>query len=247
MNFDAPWDNVLKFATTLVIALFVWIAWMPPYEPEWIVLLKVVLPLAILGVSWALAPAGYRLEGDELIVKRNLGPEIFSALYGCPLHFGDYGTSWTDPILDNWSLAGQLHLDWDHPYLKALDAMTDAMIATGRGKFITGMTDWHPGGDAVAAFRDPEKRQGMILEASMLEMLWPRLVLRQVKTKANKKYVGKTLAEIGKLRGEEVRAFMDACKSLAEMVCERRVIEQKVSDDAKASFLKRCTQDEVGR
>ena len=73
MNFDAPWDNVLKFATTLVIALFVWIAWMPPYEPEWIVLLKVVLPLAILGVSWALAPAGYRLEGDELIVKRNLG------------------------------------------------------------------------------------------------------------------------------------------------------------------------------
>lgn len=55
--------------------------------------------------------------------------------------------------------------------------------------------------EIVAAFRDPEKRQGMILEASMLEMLWPRLVLRQVKTKANKKYVGKTLAEIGKLRG----------------------------------------------
>ena len=54
-------------------------------------------------------------------------------------------------------------------------------------------------------------------------------------------------AVAGKLRGEEVRAFMDACKSLAEMVCEGRVIEQKVSDDAKASFLKRCTQDEVGR
>ena len=54
-------------------------------------------------------------------------------------------------------------------------------------------------------------------------------------------------AVASKLRGEEVRAFMESCKSLAEMVCAGRVIEQKISDDAKASFLKRCTQDEVGR
>jgi len=54
-------------------------------------------------------------------------------------------------------------------------------------------------------------------------------------------------AVASKLRGEEVRAFMESCKSLAEMVCAGRVIEQRISDDAKASFLKRCTQDEVGR
>jgi hypothetical protein len=35
--------------------------------------------------------------------------------------------------------------------------MTDALLAVGRGKFVGGMTDWHPGGDAIAAFRPPQK------------------------------------------------------------------------------------------
>ncbi len=95
--------------------------------------------------------------GDTLpMAYPNLGPEVFSAFYGCPLHFGDYGTSWTDPILESWDMADRLHLDWDHPYLKILHAMTEAMLEAGRGKFIVGMTDWHPGGDAIAAFRDPQ-------------------------------------------------------------------------------------------
>jgi hypothetical protein len=34
--------------------------------------------------------------------------------------------------------------------------MTDALLEVGRGKFITGMADWHPGGDCIAAFRDPQ-------------------------------------------------------------------------------------------
>ena len=94
--------------------------------------------------------------GDTLpVFYPNLGPEVFSALYGCPMHFGDYGTSWTDPILHDWSQAGQLELDWNHPYLRKLHEMTDALIEAGQGLFITGMTDWHAGGDAIAAFRDP--------------------------------------------------------------------------------------------
>ncbi|MFH1084520.1 MAG: hypothetical protein V1772_01980 [Chloroflexota bacterium] len=95
--------------------------------------------------------------GDNLPVAfPNLGPEVFSALYGCPIHFGDYGTSWTDPILHDWAEADALRLDWDSPYLAKLHAMTDALLEIGRGKFITGMTDWHPGGDAIAALRDPQ-------------------------------------------------------------------------------------------
>ncbi len=105
--------------------------------------------------------------GDTLpVFWPNLGPEVFSALYGCPMHFGDYGTSWTDPILADWSHAGQLQLDWNHPYLRKLHEMTDAMIEAGRGLFITGMTDWHAGGDAIAAFRDP-----INLAADMIEHL----------------------------------------------------------------------------
>ena len=42
--------------------------------------------------------------------------------------------------------------------------MTDALLEAGRGKFIVGMTDWHPGGDAVAACRDPQR-----LAVDMLE------------------------------------------------------------------------------
>jgi hypothetical protein len=34
--------------------------------------------------------------------------------------------------------------------------MTDALLEIGRGKFITGMSDWHSGGDCLAALRDPQ-------------------------------------------------------------------------------------------
>ncbi|MBE0697802.1 MAG: hypothetical protein IH586_12845 [Anaerolineaceae bacterium] len=96
--------------------------------------------------------------GDALpITYPNLGPEIFSAFYGCPLYFGDYGTSWTDPILEDWARVDEMTLDLDHPYLRSLEEMTDALLDIGRDKFIVGMTDWHPGGDALAAFRDPQR------------------------------------------------------------------------------------------
>jgi hypothetical protein len=96
--------------------------------------------------------------GDALPIGwPNLGPELFSAFYGCPIHFGDYGTSWTDPILDDWSKVDQLTLDLEHPYLHCLEQLTDALLEIGKDKFIVGMTDWHPGGDALAAFRDPQR------------------------------------------------------------------------------------------
>jgi len=75
--------------------------------------------------------------GDTLPVAfPNLGPEVFSAFYGCSLHFGDYGTSWTNPILESWDQADRLQLDWHHPYLQALHRITDAMLEVGRGKLI---------------------------------------------------------------------------------------------------------------
>lgn len=55
--------------------------------------------------------------------------------------------------------------------------------------------------EIVAAFRDTERRRALIAEASMLDALWPALVLRQVRTEANQALVGKTLAEIAELRG----------------------------------------------
>jgi hypothetical protein len=96
--------------------------------------------------------------GDTLpIAWPNLGPEVFASFYGCPIHFGDYGTSWTDPILESWDEADRLQLDWDSPILRKLEEMTDALLEAGKDTFLVGMTDWHPGGDALAAFRDPQR------------------------------------------------------------------------------------------
>ena len=86
----------------------------------------------------------------------NLGPEVFSSFYGCPIHFGDYGTSWTDPIIESLDQADELAIDWDHPNLHWLHKATDLLLDVGRGVFITGMADWHPGGDGIAAFCDPQ-------------------------------------------------------------------------------------------
>ena len=95
--------------------------------------------------------------GDSLPVAfPNLGPEVLAAFYGCPLQFGDYGTSWTEPILKDWSTAEQLTLNQNHPFFIKLLEWTDSMLASGAGKFIVGMPDFHPAGDLVAALRNPQ-------------------------------------------------------------------------------------------
>lgn len=55
--------------------------------------------------------------------------------------------------------------------------------------------------EIVAAFAGGESRERLIAEATPMMDLWSFLKLRQVASEANQQYVGKTLAEIGKLRG----------------------------------------------
>lgn len=90
--------------------------------------------------------------GDTLPVAwPNLGPDAFASFYGCPLEFGDYGTSWSQPICDSIEQVQSLRLDWDSPTLKTIERMTDLLLEIGQGRFITGMTDLHPGADCLAA------------------------------------------------------------------------------------------------
>ena len=88
----------------------------------------------------------------------NLGPEIFSAFYGCEMEYGEH-TAWSKPILSDWSeeSVGKLRLDTESFYFRKIMEMTDALIEAGRDKFIVGYTDLHGGGDAIAAFRDPQE------------------------------------------------------------------------------------------
>jgi hypothetical protein len=57
----------------------------------------------------------------------------------------------------------------------------------------------------------------------------------------------RTEVQANTLTAEQARNFMEECKQVAIMVCEGRIIDQKISDDAKDSFLKTCMRNEIGR
>lgn len=86
----------------------------------------------------------------------NLGPEVFNAYLGMELEFGE-NTSWSHPNLHEWSGLDAIAFDPANAYWRAISDFTDILLAKGKGKFYTGLTDFHPGGDAAAAFRDPQE------------------------------------------------------------------------------------------
>ena len=96
--------------------------------------------------------------GDALPVAwPNMGPEIFSAWCGAGYEYGAT-TTWSVPSIEDWERdAPRARLDLEHPLFKATLELTDKLIERGRGRFIVGLTDFHPGGDHLAALRDPQQ------------------------------------------------------------------------------------------
>ena len=88
----------------------------------------------------------------------NLGPEVFSAFYGCEMEYGE-STAWSRPVLADWSdqSIAKLQLDRNSFYFRKLIEMTEALLDAGTDTFIVGYTDLHGGGDGIAAFRDPQE------------------------------------------------------------------------------------------
>ena len=95
--------------------------------------------------------------GDALpFAWPNLGPEVFSAFFGCEMEFGET-TTWAIPCIHDWAEAGACRFSKENPYWRKLEEMTEALLDAGDGLFYTGLSDLHPGGDALAAFRDPQQ------------------------------------------------------------------------------------------
>ncbi len=89
------------------------------------------------------------------IAKTNFGPEIFSAWCGCSYNFGET-TAWSDPCVHDWEKDyDKAVLNMDHPLFRLLEDFTNKLLVEGKGHFITAMTDFHVGGDHLAALRDP--------------------------------------------------------------------------------------------
>jgi len=83
----------------------------------------------------------------------NMGPEIFSVWCGCGYEYGPH-TTWSTPCIEDPD-RDTAKLDMRHPLFQTTMRFTDLLLERGRGKFITGLTDFHPGGDHLAALRDP--------------------------------------------------------------------------------------------
>ncbi len=96
--------------------------------------------------------------GDAMpIAWPNMGPGIFSAWCGAGYTFGAT-TTWSEPCVEDWEKDGpNCVLDMEHPLFKATVEFGDKLIEAGRGRFIVGLTDFHPGGDHLAALRGTER------------------------------------------------------------------------------------------
>jgi hypothetical protein len=96
--------------------------------------------------------------GDAMpIAWPNLGPEIYSAWCGCDYHFTE-GSGWSQPCVLDWDRdIGKSRLNMNHPLFKLCERFTENLLELGRGKFLTGLTDFHSGGDHIAALRDPQQ------------------------------------------------------------------------------------------
>lgn len=105
----------------------------------------------------------------------NMGPEIFSAWCGCGYNFGEI-TTWTTPCVEDWERdVEKAVFDPEHPLFKATVEFTKKLLEVGRGNFIVGLTDFHPGGDHIAALRDPQ-----VLALDMVENVeWVKRKLKE--------------------------------------------------------------------
>jgi len=96
------------------------------------------------------------------VVMPNMGPEIVSAWAGCPYYFGET-TTWTDPCVFDWEKDDAV-IDMKHPLFTKLEDFTRLLLERGKNNFIVGLTDLHPGGDHLAALRDPQQLAMDLLE-----------------------------------------------------------------------------------
>lgn len=125
------------------------------------------------------AAAEARFYGGEAIplLMPNLGPNVLSAWLGCPLQFAET-TTWVEPIVRRPEDYAALHFDRNGRWWKWMREMTALCARRGKGRFITGMTDLHGGGDALAGLRGTEALCADLVEAPQAVKAAERTVQR---------------------------------------------------------------------
>lgn len=89
------------------------------------------------------------------IAMPNLGPEACATPYGAEIDF-EATTSYARPVASNCGEVINATPDFGNFYWQHLLRQADALIENGKGRWITGLPDFHLSGDLLAALRDPQ-------------------------------------------------------------------------------------------
>lgn len=107
------------------------------------------------GCAEASVEAGIFLAETFPLYIPELGPEICATVFGCDLEFTP-DSSFSTPIAASCRDILRMKPSLDGPYWQTIRAMTRLSLERGRGKWITGLPDFHTNGDLVAAIRNPQ-------------------------------------------------------------------------------------------
>jgi hypothetical protein len=101
----------------------------------------------------------------------NLGPEVYTAFYGVELLYKEV-TSYAVSNIMEWAQLDNIALNFDNAYFRKIEEMTYAALDRCNGKYMVGYTDFHPGLDCAAAFRDAQQLcMDMLLEPDHVKRL----------------------------------------------------------------------------
>lgn len=90
----------------------------------------------------------------------DLGPDLWATLYGADLKFSN-NTSWAVHFVEDWDQflnnRDNFKPNFDNEYWQTIKRMVELSLEKGEGKYLTGLPDFHPGADLLAALRDVDK------------------------------------------------------------------------------------------
>ena len=99
----------------------------------------------------------------------NLGPDILGAICGCGLEFGE-DTSWAVHSVEDWRRQPDIRFDEDNAWWRRILRMTRDAVSDAGDDYVVGVTDLHPGSDALVSLRGPEETCLDTIECP--ELLW---------------------------------------------------------------------------
>ncbi|MBS6195062.1 MAG: trimethylamine corrinoid protein 2 [Clostridiales bacterium] len=106
--------------------------------------------------NWRMQNTAYFGEAFPAL-NPDLGPDFFAACYGTELNFGE-NTSWSIPWMSDGDVevCKGFQVNQENEYYKKMLEITKAAVEDGKGKYLVGITDLHPGGDGLVSMRGPQ-------------------------------------------------------------------------------------------